>query len=82
MRPMVLEAKLEKLDQRHVLHGVSPPFLLRSLVIVAVVLMLGGAALMLADLVSAGIAIPLIAVGIALSVVAQRRRRRQHIPSH
>ena len=30
--------------------------------------MLGGAALMLADLVSPGIAIPLIAVGIALSV--------------
>ena len=44
--------------------------------------MLGGAALMLADLVSPGIAIPLIAVGIALSVVAQSRRRRQHIPSH
>jgi hypothetical protein len=50
--------------------------------VVAVVLMLGGAALMLADLVSPGIAIPLIAVGIALSVVAQSRRRRQHIPSH
>jgi hypothetical protein len=52
------------------------------LLVVAVVLMLGGAALMLADLVSAGIAIPLIAVGIALSVVAESRRRRQHIPSH
>ena len=52
------------------------------LLVVAVVLMLGGAALMLADLVSPGIAIPLIAVGIALSVVAQSRRRRQHIPSH
>ena len=51
------------------------------LLIVAVVLMLGGAALMLADLVSPGIAIPLIALGIALSVVAQTRRRRQHIPS-
>jgi hypothetical protein len=49
--------------------------------VVAVVLMLGGAALMLADIVSAGIAIPLIAVGIALSIVAQNRRR-QHIPSH
>jgi membrane-bound ClpP family serine protease len=52
------------------------------LLVVAVVLMLGGAALMLADLISPGIAIPLIAVGIALSVVAQSRRRRQHIPSH
>ena len=52
------------------------------LLVVAVVLMLGGAAFMLADLVSPGIAIPLIAVGIALSVVAQSRRRRQHIPSH
>ncbi len=51
------------------------------LLLVAVVLMLGGAALMLADLVSAGIAIPLIAVGIALSVVAQSRRRH-HMPSH
>ena len=52
------------------------------LLVVAVVLMLGGAALMLADLVSPGIAIPLIAVGIALSVVTQSRRRRKHIPSH
>ena len=52
------------------------------LLVVAVLLMLGGAALMLADVVSPGIAVPLIAVGIALSVVAQSRRRRQHIPSH
>ena len=52
------------------------------LLVVAVVLMLGGAALMLGDLVNPGIAIPLIAVGIALSVVAQSRRRRQHVPSH
>jgi hypothetical protein len=51
------------------------------LLLVAVVLMLGGAALMLAELVSPGIAIPLIAVGIAFSAVAQSRRRRQHIPS-
>lgn len=42
--------------------------------VVAVVLMLGGAALMIADQISAGIAIPLIAVGIALSLVVQRRR--------
>jgi hypothetical protein len=52
------------------------------LLVVAVVLLLGGAALMLADLVSAGAAIPLIALGIALSIVAQSRRRRRHIPSH
>jgi predicted membrane protein len=52
------------------------------LLVVAVVLMLGGAALMLADLVGAAIAIPLIAVGIALSIVAQSKRRHQHIPSH
>ena len=49
---------------------------------VAVVLMLGGATLMLADLIGPGIAIPLIAVGIALTVVARSRRSRQHIPSH
>jgi hypothetical protein len=48
--------------------------------LVAIMLMLGGAALMLAEVVSATIAIPMIAVGIALSIVAQRRR--QHIPSH
>jgi len=52
------------------------------LLLMAVVAMLGGAALILADLVSPGIAIPLIAVGIALSVVAQGRRRRQQISSH
>jgi hypothetical protein len=52
------------------------------LLVVAVALMLGGAALMLADLVGAAIAIPLIAVGIALSIVAQSKRRHQHIPSH
>ena len=51
------------------------------LLVMAVVLMLGGAVLMLADMVSPGIAIPLIAVGIALSVVVQSRRRRQHNPS-
>jgi hypothetical protein len=52
------------------------------LLAVAIVLMLGGAAVMLADLVSPGIAIPLIAVGIALSVGARSRRRPRHIPSH
>jgi membrane-bound ClpP family serine protease len=60
------------------MHMRSTEFLL---LVTAVVLMLGGAALMLADMVSPGIAIPLIAVGIALSIVAQSRRRRQHNPS-
>jgi multisubunit Na+/H+ antiporter MnhB subunit len=60
-------------------HMASTRFLL---LVIAVFLMLGGAALMLADLLSPGVAIPLIAVGIALSVVAQNRRRRQHVPSH
>jgi uncharacterized membrane protein len=50
--------------------------------VLSVVLMLCGAAFMLAGLIGAGIAIPLIAVGIALSIVAQSRRRRQHIPFH
>jgi hypothetical protein len=81
MRPVVLEAKLaqKRREVRPMKHMQRTEFLL---LVVAVVLMLGGAALMLADLVSPGIAIPLIAVGIALSVVAQNRRRRQHIPSH
>jgi hypothetical protein len=52
------------------------------LLVVAVVLMLGGAALMLAGLVSPGIAIPLIAVGIALTILTQSRGHRQHIPRH
>lgn len=60
------------------MHMRSTEFLL---LVMAVVLMLGGAALMLADIVSPGIAIPLIAVGIALSGVAQSRRRRQQNPS-
>lgn len=56
----------------------SPMFFL---LVAAVLLMLGGAALMLAELVGAAIAIPLIAVGTAFSIVAQSRRRHQHIPS-
>lgn len=60
------------------MHMRSTEFLL---LVTAVVLMLGGAALMLADIVSPGIAIPLIAVGIALSGIAQSRRRRQQNPS-
>lgn len=60
-------------------HMPSTAFLL---VVLAIVMMLGGAALTLADVVSAGIAIPLIAVGIALSVVVQSRGPRRHITFH
>jgi hypothetical protein len=44
--------------------------------VVATALMLGGAILMLADVISAGIAIPLIAVGIALVAIDALDRRR------
>ena len=44
--------------------------------VVATVLMLGAAILMLTDAMSAGIAIPLIAVGIALVAIDQLDRRR------
>lgn len=49
-----------------------------ALLAIAVVLMLGGAALMLAGVVGAGLAIPLIALGIALVAVVQTRRRGSH----
>jgi len=42
---------------------------------VAVLLMLGGAALLVASVGSAGIWIPVTAIGIALAVLVQRRRR-------
>jgi hypothetical protein len=51
------------------------------LLTVAVLLMLGGAAMLIAHVVSAGISIALIAVGIALTVVVQNKMRRQHVPS-
>lgn len=51
-----------------------------ALLAVAVLLMLGGAAMLIADVVSAGITIPLIAIGTALMVVVvQNKRRRQHV---
>ena len=53
----------------------TPPINL-ALLTVAVLLMLGGAALLVADVGSAGIWIPVIAVGIALTVIVQRGRRR------
>jgi hypothetical protein len=52
-----------------------PPISL-ALLTVAVLLMLGSAALLVADVGSAGIWIPVIAIGIALAVVVQRGRRR------
>ena len=52
----------------------------RVLLGLAVLLMLGGAALLIADVVSSGVTIPLITVGIALVVIAQMdiRRRGSH----
>jgi hypothetical protein len=47
-----------------------------ALLTVAVLLMLGGAALLVARVGSAGIWIPVIAVGIALTVIVQQRPRR------
>jgi hypothetical protein len=49
----------------------------RVLLGVAVLLMLGGAALLIADVVSSGVTIPLITVGIALVVIAQMDIRRR-----
>jgi hypothetical protein len=58
---------------------VPTPRLTRSVdlavLVVAVVVMLGGAVLMLTDAVSAGIAIPLITVGTALVVMEQIGKR-------
>jgi len=48
-----------------------------ALVVVAVLLMLGGAVLLVAEVGSAGIWIPVIAIGIALTVVARRKDRRK-----
>ena len=50
-----------------------------ALLMAALLLMVGGTAAMVADLVSAAIAIPLIAIGIALTVVLQNKKRRGHI---
>lgn len=50
---------------------------------VAVVLMLGGAMTLVPGWLAAGIAIPVIAIGIALVVIEQadiRRRQAKHIP--
>jgi hypothetical protein len=56
--------------------GGRPPSADLALLAVAVLLMLGGAALLVADIGSASIWIPVIAIGIALSVRVRRGRRR------
>jgi hypothetical protein len=50
----------------------------RALLFVAVVLMIGGVLLLLADLASGAVTIPLMTVGIALVVIAEIDAHRQH----
>jgi hypothetical protein len=57
--------------------GETPPRDL-ALLAVAVVLMLGGAVTLVGGWIAAGIAIPLITVGIALVVIERADIRRQH----
>jgi hypothetical protein len=51
------------------------------LTVLAVILMLGGAAILIAD-VGAGIGFPLVAVGIALTAVLATNRRSHHGSAH
>ena len=56
----------------------------QALLAFALVLMLGGAVTLVAGWLAAGIAIPLITIGLALIVIAQRdvhRRQAKHVPS-
>ena len=57
--------------------GETPPRDL-ALLAVALVLMLGGAVMLVGGWMAAGIAIPLIAVGIVLVVIARADVHRQH----
>jgi len=50
----------------------------RALLAVAVVLMIGGVVLLLADLASGAVTIPLMTVGIALVVIAEMDVHSQH----
>jgi CHASE2 domain-containing sensor protein len=50
-----------------------------ALLAIAVALMLGGAVTLVWGWLAAGIAIPLIAIGIALVVIAQRDVQHQHV---
>lgn len=56
----------------------------QALLAVAIVFMLGGAITLIGGWLTAGIAIPLIAIGIALVLIAQRdvhRQHARHVPS-
>ena len=50
----------------------------RALLAVAVALMVGGVVLLLADVASGGVTIPLMTVGIALVVIAEIDAHRKH----
>ena len=50
-----------------------------TLLAVAILLMLGGAATLVGEWIAAGIAIPLIAIGTALVVIARRDAHNQHV---
>jgi hypothetical protein len=50
----------------------------RTLLAVAIVLMVGGVVLLLAGVASGGVTIPLMTVGIALVVIAEMDARRRH----
>ena len=50
----------------------------RALLAVAVVLMVGGVVLLLADVASGAVTIPLMTVGIALVVIAEMDAHRKH----
>jgi len=52
-----------------------------ALTVVAVILMLTGAAILIAD-VGAGIGVPLVAVGTALTAALATNRRRHHGSAH
>ena len=55
-----------------------------ALLTIAVVLMLGGAVTLVGGWLATGIAIPLIAIGVALVVIARRdvhHRHAEHVPS-
>jgi hypothetical protein len=59
-------------------HATTPPRDL-ALLAVAVVLMLGGAVPLVGGWVAAAVAIPVVAVGIALVAIEQSDIRRQHV---
>lgn len=75
--PMVIREEGESIKR-----GQTPPRDL-ALLAVAIVLMLGGAVTLVGGWIAAAIAIPVIAIGIALVVIERRdvhRQRAKHIP--